>query len=90
MILNGIHLSTEDALSMMDRHQPLSVTDDYELEADDNFRVCTCCRELMPDGYVIDDGLEYFCSDDCLHSTYTHEEYMEMYFNDDAYWTQWY
>ena len=44
----------------------------------------------MPDGYVINDGLEYFCSDDCLHSTYTHEEYMEMYFNDDAYWTQWY
>ena len=75
---------------MMDRHQHLKVTDTYEIEADDNFRVCTCCRELMPDGYVINDGEEYFCSDDCLHSTYTHEEYMEMYFNDDAYWTQWY
>lgn len=52
-------------------------------------RTCDCCGTPMIDGYCIRDGMEYFCSDDCLHSTYTEEEYLELYHTDEAYWTSW-
>ena len=53
------------------------------------FRRCTCCGKKMAAGYVIDDGCEYFCDDDCLHAYYTPEEYDEMCAQDVAYWTEW-
>lgn len=53
------------------------------------FRVCNVCGQPMLEGYVIDDGVEYYCCDDCLHSAYTEEEYIELCMNDLAYWTQW-
>lgn len=53
-------------------------------------RICTCCGCEMWSGYVIHDGLEYFCSDDCLHSTYSPEEYDELCQEDEGYWTEWY
>ena len=43
----------------------------------------------MTAGYVINDGEEYYCSDDCLHSAYSTEEYEELCQMDLAYWTQW-
>ncbi|MFV5897137.1 hypothetical protein [Bacillus cereus] len=43
----------------------------------------------MVEGYCIDDGLAYYCSEECLHKEYTPEEYEEMYEDDYAYWTQW-
>lgn len=52
-------------------------------------RTCDCCGAPMIDGFCIRDGMEYFCSDDCLHSTYTKEEYLELYDADEAYWTSW-
>ena len=52
------------------------------------YRICSKCGDLMIDGYIVFE--DYYCSDECLHKDYTHEEYMEMYENDDAYWTQWY
>jgi len=52
---------------------------------------CTCshCNKLMYEGYVINDGLEYYCSEDCLHEHYTDEEYFDMFEECDAYWTDW-
>lgn len=53
-------------------------------------RTCDICGKPMLDGFCIRDGMEYFCSDECLHKVYTEEEYQELYDNDQAYWTTWY
>lgn len=50
---------------------------------------CSTCGEEMVSGYVIDDGEEYYCSDDCLHGVYSEEEYDELCREDRAYWTAW-
>lgn len=42
-------------------------------------RICSECGEPMKQGYCIDGGSEYYCSDDCLHKHYTPEEREEMY-----------
>ena len=49
------------------------------------------CGKDMDEGYYIDNGLEYYCSDECLHKHYTEEEYEEMYddSNGYSYWTEW-
>ena len=52
-------------------------------------RFCTCCGKLMDEGFVIEDGKEYFCTDECLHKYYSEQEYNEMYEKDLAYWTIW-
>lgn len=54
------------------------------------FRICSHCGKPMREGYVIENGLEYYCSDECLHKHYTAEEWNEMYSDDgDSYWTEW-
>lgn len=60
----------------------------YELEV----RVCSICSSLMIEGYVIDGGSEYYCSDECLKVDMTLEEFEDLY-NDgstETYWTEWY
>ena len=54
-------------------------------------RYCSECGKPMREGYCIDNGLEYYCSDECLHKHYTEEEWLDMYDdgNSDNYWTQW-
>lgn len=52
-------------------------------------RICKCCGIEMQSGYVIRDGEEYFCSDDCLGGWYSEEEYDELCQADEAYWTEW-
>lgn len=51
--------------------------------------MCDACGTKMTCGYVIDDGLEYYCGDDCLHSAYSEEEYDELCQEDRGYWTEW-
>ena len=53
-------------------------------------RKCTCCGTPMKEGFVIHDGDEYFCSEKCLHTKYTPEEYDEMYDDGegDSYYTE--
>lgn len=68
-----------------------SVIDALEL---DGCRVCSECGRLMVDGYVVNDGEEYFCSDKCAHKRYTPEEFESMLPTPDnedsaAYWTSW-
>ena len=53
------------------------------------YRICDTCHAEMLCGYVIDDGDEYYCCDDCLHGAYSAEEYAELYQEDRAYWTNW-
>lgn len=57
-----------------------------------NVRHCDECGKEMWDGFCIDSGMEYYCSEECLHKHYTDEEWDEMYDNgnSDSYWTDWY
>lgn len=60
----------------------------YEIE----IRVCSICSSLMIEGYVIDGGSEYYCSDECLKVDMTLEKFEDLY-NDgstETYWTEWY
>lgn len=55
-------------------------------------RYCVACGEnLTHEGFVIDDGLAYYCSEECLHKDYTEEEWTEMYADGEgtSYWTEW-
>ena len=55
----------------------------------EGIRKCDVCGSPMSEGFCIHDGEQYFCSDECLHTAYTQEEYEEMYEEDEAYWTTW-
>jgi hypothetical protein len=57
----------------------------------ESIRKCTKCNEFMTEGYCIDSGFAYYCSDECLHTVYTPEEWEELYDDGegDSYWTQW-
>ena len=58
-------------------------------------RKCSICGNEMSSGYYVEDGYlnengaEYYCSDECLYSVYTEEEYQEMYEEELAYYTEW-
>lgn len=53
-------------------------------------RQCSCCEEGMNDGYVINGGGEYYCSDECLHTKHTADEIKEMEMGEECnYWTEW-
>lgn len=60
-------------------------------EEEKETRTCTECGKEMTQGYCIENGEEYYCSDECLHKHYTQDEYLEMYDNGngDSYWTEW-
>lgn len=51
-------------------------------------RICDCCKKEIIEGYCVHDS-EYYCSDECLHSVYSDEEYKELFEEDCAFWTQW-
>ena len=54
-------------------------------------RVCSECNKGMSDGYCIDNGDWYYCSEDCLHKNFTPIEWAYKY-NDgesDSYWPEW-
>lgn len=55
-------------------------------------RRCSECGALMFEGFCVDNGWEYYCSDECLHKHFTEEEWDEMCCDGegDSYWTQWY
>lgn len=57
----------------------------------DELRVCSKCGSLMHEGYCVDMGDSYYCSDKCLHIDYTEKQWEEEYnSNDQSYWTQWF
>ena len=45
----------------------------------------------MYEGFCIESGLEYYCSEECLHKNLPEEEYTELYDEGrgDSYWTSW-
>ena len=54
-------------------------------------RICHECGKPMDEGYCIDAGMEYYCSDKCLHENYTPRQWLEIYAegNNESYWTKW-
>ena len=54
-------------------------------------RICSECGREMTQGYCIENGLEYYCTNECLHKNMTQEEYLELYDdgNGDSYYTDW-
>lgn len=65
-----------------------AIQDSHEEQKEES-RVCSECVKKMNSGYVINDGDEYYCSDECLHKNITPERYKEMNEDDCAYWTEW-
>lgn len=54
-------------------------------------RICNDCGKLMAEGYCMNDGDEYYCSDKCLEKNTTEEEREEIQDeNSTSYWTEWY
>jgi hypothetical protein len=54
-------------------------------------RECDECGKGMNEGYLIDNGYKYYCSDACLHKNMTPEEWEEAYADGDgdSCWTTW-
>lgn len=52
-------------------------------------RKCSICDSGMNEGYIVNEGEEYYCSSICLYYNYSPVEWDEMYTNNDSYWTQW-
>ena len=66
-------------------------TIDYMIKHGERFaRKCDECQCGTNEVYVVGDGEEYYCSDECLHKHYTKKEWKQMYENDEAYWTSFY
>ena len=64
------------------------LVDELDLE---HIRVCSECGKPMYEGYCIENGAEYYCSEECLHKNLTDEEYENLYDEGrgDSYWTSW-
>lgn len=58
---------------------------------EDHCRICSECGRLMTEGYCIESGMAYYCSDECLHKNMSEEEFNNLYDdgNGDTYWTSW-
>lgn len=58
----------------------------------ENLRICSECGKAFQEGFMVEGGLEYYCSDECLHKHYTEEEWLEMYDNGNSQscWTTFY
>lgn len=53
-------------------------------------RICSHCQEVMTEGFCIEAGREYYCSEECLHHYYSEAEFEAMYEDGgDTYWTEW-
>jgi hypothetical protein len=80
----------EDAISFttLSLHDAFDISNKFEEKLDelidhpercDSIRRCDECGKLMFEGYCLGGGEEYYCSDECLHENYSHEEFLAMY-----------
>ena len=54
-------------------------------------RKCDNCGAGMNEGYVIEGGVNYYCSDDCLHNNMSQSQYDASHDDGDgdSFWTDW-
>ena len=63
----------------------------YWWNTDKTCRRCSKCGKLMYEGYCVNGGTSYYCSEECLHEDFTDEEWAkECENNDQSYYTEWY
>ena len=63
---------------------------DYWWDTARTCRRCSECGRRMRAGYCADMGVAYYCSDDCLHTDFTDEEWAaECEANDQSYYRGW-
>lgn len=84
-------LSNNEIKMLIDNLKEYVENDELFEEDEENQRTCSECNKEMNEGYCIENGFEYYCSDECLHEHYTDEEFEELYDdgNGDSYWTEW-
>lgn len=65
-----------------------TLVDELDLE---HIRCCSECGSPMYEGFCIENGAEYYCSEECLHKHLSEEEYNDLYDDGkgDSYWTSW-
>lgn len=49
--------------------------------------LCNICNKEMQEGYSICDGLQYYCSDKCLETEMSIDEYIQLYEEGYAFWS---
>ena len=54
-----------------------------------NVRKCNVCGCEMFSGFCVRDGEEYYCSSKCLDTVYSEDEYLDMFLDDEIYYTEW-
>jgi hypothetical protein len=54
-------------------------------------RCCSECGKPMYEGFCIEDGADYYCSEECLYKHLSEEEYNQLYDEErgNSYWTSW-
>jgi hypothetical protein len=54
-------------------------------------RCCDECGAGMNEGFCIESGESYYCSEECLHKNYSEEEWQDMYADGEgnSYYTEW-
>ena len=63
---------------------------DFWWDTERTCRRCSECGRLFREGYCVDGGVAYYCSDECLHSDFTDAEWAEECENNDqSYYTEW-
>jgi len=63
---------------------------DFWWNSENECRRCSVCGKLMMEGYCVDAGAAYYCSNECLHTEYTEAEWEEeCNSNDQSYYTEW-
>jgi len=94
---NGMVIRISEDLVCIYKNAEADENGDYtsftEMVETTNFaRVCTECKKGMNEGYVVNGGEQYYCSDACLHKHHTPDEWKDMSAGDDNdsnYWTAW-
>ena len=86
-------LSAEDIREFMTNYVMKHSTaeelvDELDLE---HIRVCSECGKPMYEGYCIEDGAEYYCSDECMHHNLSDKQFEKLYDEGrgNSYWTSW-
>lgn len=84
-----------DATDDVDEGETIQVMDgdtcvlSIPYEDSETWRQCSECGSMMQAGFYVE-SFEYYCSEECLKKVYSWEEYLDMYAEDIAYYTEWY
>lgn len=80
-LVEDLGMSNEEAIEVLVEWMKTYEPTDY--------RICEKCGQAMDEGFMFDGGWKYYCSKECLHQDYTEEEYLKMYEEDIAFYTEW-